>query len=71
MLRSSTPLKRFLMTCGLALMLISGLSVALRHVPIVQAQPAGTTFTVTNTDDSGAGSLREAIDNANTTAAMT
>lgn len=67
MLPRSRPLfKNLIVACGLALMLVGGLSAALPHSPIAQARPAGTTFTVTNTNDSGAGSLREAIINANT-----
>jgi len=34
---------------------------------IVSTQLVAATFTVTNTDDSGAGSLRQAMDDANAT----
>ncbi|MEA2008863.1 MAG: hypothetical protein U9O54_07060, partial [Chloroflexota bacterium] len=47
----------------LSMILASGL--LLGFIP-AQAAPLATTYTVTNTNDSGTGSLREAIDNANT-----
>lgn len=69
--RAQRLFKDLIITCGFTLMLIGAYrSAALLHVPIVQARPTGTTFTVTNTNDSGPGSLREAIVNANTMGAL-
>ncbi len=63
---SSIAFKRLALACGLAIMLLCGVTLAARQLPTAQAQPSSTTFTVTNTNDSGPGSLREAILNANT-----
>jgi hypothetical protein len=48
-------------------MLVSGLVIALLQVLLQSTVSfaAPTTFTVTNTSDTGAGSLRQAIDDAN------
>lgn len=54
--------KRLVLACGLTLALAGSLLAGL-----AQAHSTSTTFTVTNTNDSGAGSLRAAILAANTT----
>jgi predicted outer membrane repeat protein len=59
--------KRLVLACGLVLALLYGILLALHPVPAAQARSLSTTFSVTNTNDSGLGSLREAILAANTT----
>ena len=58
--------KRLAFVCGLTLAVVSGVLLGLRHAQPLQARFLNTTFTVTNTNNAGAGSLREAILNANT-----
>ncbi len=65
MLRSMLYFKRFALTCSLALVLLGGIGLALSDVPTTQAQSLATTFAVSNTKDSGGGSLRQAILAAN------
>src|SRR5512141_1031062 len=52
---------------GLALIGLIPVGRWLTHVPPAHALSLSTTFTVTNANDSGAGSLRQAILNANAT----
>jgi len=65
MLSSTICFKRLAVTGSLALVLVFGVMLALNHVRAAQARPLSTTFTVANTNNAGAGSLRQAILNAN------
>jgi predicted outer membrane repeat protein len=65
MLSSALYFKRLVLACGLALALVTGIWLALARIPITQAQSLATTLVVTNTNNSGGGSLRQAILNAN------
>ncbi|MFN8595362.1 MAG: choice-of-anchor Q domain-containing protein [Anaerolineae bacterium] len=64
------PLARFVkpiaLVSGAALVAVLSVTLALHSASVTKAHSLSTTFTVTNTNDSGPGSLREAIVNANT-----
>ena len=65
MLRSTLYFKRLILTCGLALTLVGSLWLVLDRTPMTQARSLATTLVVSNTNNSGGGSLRQAILNAN------
>ncbi len=62
------PLRCILAAIVLALTLLIPVGQPLTTVSAAQARPLGATFTVTNTNDSDAGLLRQAILCANATA---
>ena len=64
----SRPWSYIFAAIALSLILLMPVGQSLTTVPTAQAQLHGATFTVTNTNDSGAGSLRQAILDANATA---
>lgn len=55
----------FFTTCGAAILLAAALLIGLGQLTAAQARPLQLTFSVTNTNDSGTGSLRQAMLDAN------
>ena len=65
MFRATKNFARVLSISLVALTLALGAAMSLAQWRSAQARPLGATYTVTNTNSSGAGSLRNAINNAN------